>query len=169
MMDLATFMAVAVACAPLADPATSRAVVATESAFNPNAIGVVGGALERQPRSRPEALATARMLRAQGWNYSLGLAQINARNLARLGLDVETAFEPCANLEAMQTVLLECFERAMPRRTSAQRALRAALSCYYSGNFVTGVHDGYVHRVVSASRAAPPAPPPLHHPAKEPS
>ena len=167
MMDLATFMAVAAMCAPLIDPGTARAVVATESAFNPNAIGVVAGALERQPRNLPEALATARMLRAQGWNYSVGLAQINARTLQRLGLDVETAFEPCANLEAMQTVLLDCFERALPRRFSAQRALRAALSCYYSGNFVVGVRDGYVHRVVSASRGVSPASPSLPHPAKE--
>jgi len=152
-MDLATFMAVAVACAPLVDPGTTQAVVATESAFNPNAIGVVGGVLERQPRDRREALATARMLHARGFNYSVGLAQISVRNFAKLGLDVETAFEPCANLQAMQVLLDDCFERASAHETTSQRALRAALSCYYSGNFVTGFRQGYVRRVVKASAA----------------
>ena len=68
----------AAACAPLVHPATAQAlVVEVESGFNPHAIGVVGGALERQPRSRAEALATARRLQRSGWNFSVGLAQIN--------------------------------------------------------------------------------------------
>jgi len=163
-MDLATFMAVAVACAPLVDPGTAQAVVATESAFNPSAIGVVGGVLDRQPRDRREALATARMLHAQGWNYSVGLAQINVRNFAKLGLDVETAFEPCANLRGMQVVLDDCFERASSQEPTGQRALRAALSCYYSGNFVTGFRQGYVRRVVRASAANGNAPASLPQP-----
>ena len=104
---------------------------------------------------RSEALATARMLAAEGWNYSVGLAQINARNFERLGLTVESAFEPCANLTAMQAVLTECFERADARNGSQQRSLRQALSCYYSGNFVTGFQHGYVRKVVrSAIRTA---------------
>jgi hypothetical protein len=32
---------------------------------------------------------------------------------------------------------------------------RQALSCYYSGNFVTGFDHGYVARVVSAARGKP--------------
>ena len=65
-------------------------------------------ALVRQPRTRAEALATARALQAAGWNFSVGLAQINLRNFERLGLSLESAFEPCNNLAAMQTVLVEC-------------------------------------------------------------
>jgi type IV secretion system protein VirB1 len=67
---------------------------------------VVHGALERQPRSRGEALATIRTRwRRQGWNYSVGLGQINVANFERLGLTPESAFDPCANLAAMQAVL----------------------------------------------------------------
>jgi type IV secretion system protein VirB1 len=149
-MDLTSFLALAAACAPLVHPHTAQALVAVESSFNPHAIGVVGGVLERQPRTRAEAVATAHALSRQGWSFSVGLGQINVRNFERLGLEMDTAFEPCRNLAAMQTVLDECHGRAMPNSPSAQHAVRQALSCYYSGNFTTGVRDGYVRRVVAA-------------------
>ena len=103
-MDITTFSALALACAPLVHPATVQALVAVESSFNPHAIGGVGGVLDRQPRSRAEALATARQLRASGWNFSVGLAQINQSNFERFGLTTDTAFDPCENLRAMQAV-----------------------------------------------------------------
>jgi type IV secretion system protein VirB1 len=153
-MDPAVFATLAMRCAPQVDAATARALVAVESHFDPHAIGVVGGVLERQPRSRVEAVATAEHLQAQGWDFSVGLAQINRRNFERLGLSTETAFDPCRNLRAMQAVLAECFDRAAPT-ASPQTALRQALSCYYSGNTVTGFRHGYVQRVVEAAAAAP--------------
>lgn len=148
-MDHATFAMLAAACAPLVHADTARALVMAESSMNPHAIGVVGGALDRQPRRLNEALATASTLQQQGWNFSVGLAQINVRNFGRLGLTALTAFDPCINLRAMQTVLGECFGRA-ERDAPAQTALREALSCYYSGNTVTGFKHGYVRRVTRA-------------------
>ena len=156
-MDASVFLALTLACAPQVHADTARALVSVESAFNPWAIGVVGGALVRQPRHRAEALATAKALQAAGWNFSVGLGQINVGNFERLGLTLESAFEPCANLTAMQAVLSECFDRASGSASKAvdQIALRQALSCYYSGNFVTGFQHGYVRKVVrSAIRAA---------------
>jgi type IV secretion system protein VirB1 len=152
-MDAVTFAALALACAPLVHAGTAQALVKVESAFNPFAIGVVGGALMRQPRHRAEAISTAKQLQASGWNFSVGLAQINLHNFERLGLTLESAFEPCANLAAMQTVLAECFERASlssAGNAASQTALRQSLSCYYSGNFTTGFRHGYVQRVVAA-------------------
>ena len=70
----------------------------------------------------------------------------------------------------MQTVLSECFERAqrkLPRTSRDQAALRAALSCYYSGNFTTGFRHGYVRKVVAAARNPLPISQP--NPVKEPS
>ena len=150
-MDTATLLGFLLSCAPQVDPMTAQALVSVESSRNPHAIGVVGGVLEHQPRNRRQAVATAAALRARGWNFSVGLAQINLHNLARLGLDLETAFDPCANLGAMQQILSECFERsnraAVRAEAPDQHALRQALSCYYSGNFVTGFRHGYVRRV----------------------
>lgn len=100
-------------------------------------------------------MATASQLRAKGWNFSVGLAQINVHNFERLGLSTDTAFEPCDNLRAMQTVLHECFERSASH-AAPQVALREALSCYYSGNFTTGFRHGYVQRVAHAVPLAPP-------------
>jgi len=160
-MDATVFLVLALACAPQVHADTARALVSVESAFNPWAIGVVGGALLRQPRHRAEALATAKALRDDGWNFSVGLGQINVSNFERLGLTVESAFNPCTNLAAMQLVLAECFDRAGGSASKAvdQVALRQALSCYYSGNFTTGFNHGYVRKVLVAARAVPTAPP----------
>jgi len=157
-MDVTSFIALATVCAPLVHASTARAIVSTESTFNPNAIGVVAGSLTRQPRNPQEALATARLLRDQKRNFSVGLAQINVRNLDRFGLSLEDGFDSCKNLQAMQAVLTECFDRADPLAGS-QAALRRALSCYYSGNFTTGFRHGYVDRVVSNARKTARAPP----------
>lgn len=151
MIDLA---ALVLTCAPLVAQDTARALIQVESAGNPFAIGVVGGALVRQPASLPEALATVAALEAAGWNYSVGLGQINKRNFERYGLSPATAFEPCANLTAMQGILGECFSRAS-RRAPQQAALRDAFSCYYSGNFQTGHLHGYVGKVLAARSSQP--------------
>ncbi|MBT9595713.1 MAG: lytic transglycosylase domain-containing protein [Vitreoscilla sp.] len=156
-MDPSSFSALVLACAPLVHPSTAQALVAVESSFNPHAIGVVGGALERQPRNHAEALATVQALQTQGWSFSVGLAQINSRNFERLGLTPDTALDPCQNLSAMQAVLSECLARAA-YGGPGQVALRMALSCYYSGNFVTGFEHGYVQRVARASASGRTAP-----------
>jgi|SRR5580765_8422241 len=152
-MDATTFMALAAVCAPLVHLSTTEAIVSTESTFNPNAIGVVAGSLVRQPRNLEEALATAQALRNRGHNFSIGLAQINVHNLDRFGLSLEDGFDGCKNLQAMQVVLTECFDRAT-LKDGSQAALRRALSCYYSGNFTTGFRHGYVNRVVSRAQTA---------------
>ena len=157
-MDASVFLALVLACAPQVHADTARAVVSVESTFNPWAIGVVGGSLVRQPRHRAEALATAKALQTAGWNFSIGLGQINVGNFERLGLTIESAFDPCTNLAAMQTVLGECFDRARSRVLKSavdQSALRQALSCYYSGDFATGFRHVYVRKVVAAARPIP--------------
>lgn len=132
-------------CTDLAvPPAVMQHVVRVESSFNPYAIGVVGGRLARQPRNLPEALSTVRMLEQGGYNFSLGLAQVNRHNLARQGLDTyEKAFEVCPNLQAGARILAECHGRAGGDWSKA-------FSCYYSGNFVTGFQHGYVQKVLAS-------------------
>jgi type IV secretion system protein VirB1 len=152
-VDAVTFLLLALACAPQVHPDTARAITSVESSFNPYAIGVVGGTLRRQPRTRAEALATIEALQAGGWNYSVGLGQINVGNFARLGLTPRSALDPCTSLTAMQAVLGECYARAAAKNAT-QSALRYALSCYYSGNFTTGLRHGYVRKVVLASATA---------------
>jgi type IV secretion system protein VirB1 len=157
--------ALAMACAPNVHPVTLDALVKHESRRQPYAIGVNGGTrLERQPRSREEAVALARTLMAQGVDFDAGLGQINVRNWGWLKLTAETVFEPCANLQAAQTVLTDCYSRAVKRHQAQQLALQAALSCYNTGNFERGFRNGYVGKVLTqagikipALRSAPPA------------
>lgn len=134
-------------CQDLAVPADiMRHVVRVESSFNPFAIGVAGGHLVRQPRDLREALATVRMLEQRGFNFSLGLAQVNRHNLVKYGLaSYEQAFATCPNLQAGSRILAECHGRSGSNWGKA-------FSCYYSGNFVTGYRHGYVQKIYASMR-----------------
>lgn len=134
-------------CQGLAVPSeVMHHVVRVESSYNRYAIGVVGGRLVRQPKNLPEALATVRMLEGRGFNFSIGLAQINRYNLDKYGLgSYEEAFEPCANLRAGSKILAECYHRA-------GRDWGKSFSCYYSGNFSTGFRHGYVQKIYASLR-----------------
>lgn len=147
----ASFTELARTCAPHVDTQTLAAVVRVESSFNPYAIGVVGGHLQRQPRSYAEAVATAHGLEARGFDFSVGLGQINVRNVRRFGETLETIFEPCRNLRASGAILAQCFARSARQSRDEQGALRGAFSCYYSGNFSTGYQHGYVARVIASA------------------
>lgn len=134
-------------CQGLAVPSeVMHHVVRVESSYNRYAIGVVGGRLVRQPKNLPEALATVRMLEGRGFNFSIGLAQVNRYNLDKYGLgSYEEAFEPCANLRAGSKILAECYHRA-------GRDWGKSFSCYYSGNFSTGFRHGYVQKIYASLR-----------------
>ncbi len=148
------FLLLAEQCAPGVHTDTMRRIVHVESSYNPYAIGVVGGRLERQPRNKNEAMATAEWLERNGFNYSVGLAQVNKHNFSKYGLTLATAFESCPNLHAGGEILKDCFVRANRVRQDEQAALRDAFSCYYSGNFITGYKQGYVLKVVNAGQAS---------------
>jgi len=133
-------------CAPGMEVQTLRSIASVESSFNPFAIGVVGARLQRQPVDLAEAVATSRALTAQGYDYSLGLVQINQKNFAAYGLTIESALDPCNNLRVGGLIFQDCFRRA----GASRHVLGDALSCYYSGNFKTGYRHGYVAKVLAA-------------------
>lgn len=129
------------ACGDLAVPAEiMQHLVKVESSFNRFAIGVVGGRLERQPRTLREAVSTANALRQGGWNYSVGLAQINQSNFEAQGLGSHAvAFGICPNLRAGARILADCQARFGD--------WGKAFSCYYSGNPRVGFTHGYVQKI----------------------
>ena len=137
------------ACTDLAmEPRIMRHVARVESSFNPYAIGVVGGRLVRQPQSLPEAVSTANMLEQKGYNFSVGIAQINRYNLGKYGLSsYQAAFNVCDNVRVGSQILAECYGRSGDD-------LGKALSCYYSGNFTTGFRHGYVQKVFASMQQA---------------
>ena len=143
-------------CAPTVAIETMVALVAHESRQNPFAIGINGGVrLSRQPATKAEAVGVANQLLKMSVSFDLGLAQINSANLPRLGLSVEQAFEPCANLRAAEVVLRGCYDGAASRYGAGQGALQAALSCYNTGGYAKGVANGYVldvYRIATPNR-----------------
>lgn len=157
------FIALAQQCAPTVAPQTMAAVASVESGYNPYAIGVVGGRLERQPGNSAEAVATARQLEADGWNFSLGIAQVNRHNLPKYQIDYAQAFDACTNVRIGSKILEECYVRALKVTPEAQAALHAALSCYYSGNFTRGFKPdvagkpSYVQKVLASAGVTPKA------------
>jgi type IV secretion system protein VirB1 len=135
-------------CPDLAVPReVMQHVVHVESSRNQFAIGVVGGYLARQPSNLEEALAAVRQLKEEGYNFSVGIAQVNRYNLAKYGLTTYAkAFDACANLQAGSRILRECYDRAQD--------WGKAFSCYYSGNFSTGFDHGYVQKIFASIRKA---------------
>jgi len=93
-------------------------------------------------------LATVNALDAGGWNYSMGLVQVNVRNLARYGQSAQGIFEPCTNLRTGSGILKECYAQAIPHFAQAIDAVPAALSCYYSGDLARGA--AYARKVAEA-------------------
>lgn len=167
-LDPAFVLALAAQCAPGVSPPTLLAVARVESALDPLAIGINGPHVRRpRPRHAADAAAQARTLLADSRNIDLGLGQINIRNLARLGLTLEAAFDPCRNLAASALVLREGYRRGAAEVGPGQPALRIALSYYNTGHARRGERNGYVTRVAAKagagqrpSRVTPPSPPP---------
>jgi len=148
MFDLA-----AVDCPGLAETEIMSKIVRVESSGNPFAIGVVGARLQRQPTNLQEAIQTVQYLETAGFNYSIGLSQINRVHFKRLGWegDIKKGFDTCRNLEAGADVYLRCKQGAARSLVadSLDGVIRAALSCYYSGNYFDGEKLGYVGKVLA--------------------
>ncbi len=156
------FNTLAAECASWVAPSTLAAIVRTESGFKPLAIGINGGArLQRQPQSLEEAVATAKWLIANGYNIDMGLGQVNSSNLAKTGLTVEHAFDPCKNLTAAATILTWNYQSASRKTDNQQAALHAALSAYNTGSFTRGFSNGYVGKVIRNANVGQVAPIPL--------
>ena len=143
-------------CAPQVSPVLMRALVRTESASMPLAIGMdrTQGTV-RQPESLSEALATARELAAAGRKFSVGLAQIHVSNVSLYGLTWEQAFDPCQNLAVGQKILWNFYHRATASGYSGVAAIWAALRGYNSGGVDRAISDDYAHRIFAYMSSAP--------------
>ncbi len=148
-------LSLSLACAPMVHPETTLRLIKHESGNNPYAIGINGPyRLSPQPQSHAQAVATAKMLLNAGLSIDLGLGQINSKNLTGLGLTLESVFEPCTTLRAMQVILTSGYAKAMKRHGNTQQALVEALSEYNTGHPVNGVKNGYVAAVVRTPLSA---------------
>lgn len=107
------------ACAPNSDPRFFASIVSIE-ATNPtlgapdtNAIDDDTTRTSYYPQSKPEAVALATNLLAQGHVLDLGVAQVNDSNLAGLGHSVADAFDPCIDLQMGEKILVGGWNTAL--------------------------------------------------------
>ncbi len=169
------FSALIARCAPTVHPETMASVISAESRGHQFAIADAGPVKlpwsERKklvrsfyPTTLDDAVKTAENLIKNGHTVSLGLAQVNDRNLRSFGLTVREVFEPCANLATGGKILTAFYVKAVRKFGTGPAALNAALSAYNSGDWVRGARDGYVSLVYKqlgkplAMRATPAIP-----------
>lgn len=164
ILEAALIASLSLECAPNVAPETMHSLIIQESSGNPYAIGVTETPLVEQPKTKEEAIKTAKSLIDMGANVSLGLGQINHKNFKVLGLTVETAFDYCPNIKAADEILSACYNRATKDGHKDQEALKAALSCYYSNNFRRGMikekeygDTSYVERIAKVNERLVPA------------
>jgi type IV secretion system protein VirB1 len=142
-------------CAPTVHPETMTAVIVTESRGRQFAVADAGPVklpwTQRKYLVRSFNFDTADLavekateLIKNGHTVSLGLSQINDRNLRGLNLSVRDVFDTCTNIAAGAYILTNFYKKATAKFGENTKALRAALSAYNSGNWIRGEQDGYV-------------------------
>ncbi|EFO1626055.1 lytic transglycosylase domain-containing protein [Escherichia coli] len=140
ILTTGAFLALAAQCAPNVHPDTSLDVVRVESGLHQYAIAEIIPKNERvsegksfishYPESKDEAVKIIRRIEERKRKYSVGLMQINSLNFEKLRVTATELLDPCSNLKAYQYIITDCYLRG--------GSLTNALSCYYSGNFITG-------------------------------
>lgn len=151
MLSTTAFLAVAMQCAATVHPDTALDVAKTESGFNPLAIAEIIPKKERRPgdkgvisyfpTNKGDALNIVRQIEAKHRRYSVGLMQITSTNFSKFNVNAESLFSPCTNLSVFEKIIVDCYQRG--------GSLKRALSCYYSGNFTTGLKPEQDYRQTS--------------------
>ncbi|MDR5791706.1 lytic transglycosylase domain-containing protein [Caballeronia sp. LP003] len=153
-------------CAPNVHWSTMSAIVKVESSGKAYALadaGPLNVPYEQRknmvrsyfPSSLDDAAQLARDLISNGHTVSLGLAQVNDRNLSHYGLTIEQALDPCTNLATGAKILSRFYQKASKQFGEGQQALEAAISAYNSGSFERGISNGYVGQVYRAAGYVP--------------
>ena len=155
------FVSLARRCAPGAPADTLLAIARTESALYANAIsinrpnaaarraGYSDGqlVLTKQPNDRIEATNWLHWFLLRRYTVSIGLMQVNSEMAPRFHLKAEQLLEPCTNLRVGATILISVYTDLAREIGEGFSALDAALSCYNTGNSITGFRNGYVKNI----------------------
>jgi type IV secretion system protein VirB1 len=152
----AQFDHLAASCAPGVASDVLRAVASKESHFDPLALHDNTRKITRMSADAKAAAALAQSWIASGDSVDIGLMQINAPNLPRLGLTVTQALDPCLSLAAGAAVLRDAYHQGASQ-AEQQAALLIMLSRYNTGRPLAGLVNGYVGDVIGAAPPAAPA------------
>lgn len=154
-ISVSDFIELAKKCAPNVADMTLASVAMTESGFNRLAVYDNTTGKDGTPATPMEAAALVDKLIAAEHSVDVGLMQINSKNFRRLGLNAETALDPCTSITAAGRLLSENYAGGITH-AQQQASLRGALSAYNTGNTEAGLRNGYVRKVeLAASRFVP--------------
>ncbi len=90
------------------------AIAKVESDFNPYAINVNANGRsikEYYPENKYQAKMVLDYLLSHGYNFDVGIAQINIVNIKRWGLDPYSLLDPCYNLDVSARLLKNLIDR----------------------------------------------------------
>lgn len=161
MLDLTTTIH---QCSPQVSPVTMQAIIRTESGGNPNAIGLNKGFKLKYPASsKNQATAWVNYLEKHQYNFDVGIAQVNIKNIHKYGYKAADALDPCINLKMAGDILLKNYQSAKSQSQNSSEALSKAISAYNTGNFSSGFNNGYVKKVYAAAGNSSDSIPPLTH------
>ncbi|WP_395398618.1 lytic transglycosylase domain-containing protein (plasmid) [Pseudoduganella sp. UC29_106] len=150
-MISAEFIELAQRCAPEVHYVTLARLARNESSFNPYAIALSSrDKLQRQPKTKEEAIATAKELEKRGYRFAGGVLQVHSQHFKSKGVTFDKLFDTCANMTYAQTIFMDCFDAdpgqgALPM----QMRLKRAASCYATGNYIDGFKNGYVRKFLA--------------------
>ncbi len=154
-LSVAEFGQFALRCGPSVAPSTLASIARTESAFEPLSINDNTTGTSGVPATHAIAVQIASKLLEAGHSVDIGIMQINSANFSRLGLTLETAFDPCRSIAAGAAILAGDYDGG-PNHEGQQSALRVAISKYNTGDAQRGFINGYVRKVeLAAGRIVP--------------
>lgn len=146
MIDIPSY---ALTCAPNVAQTTMFAIVKTESRGNVLAIGLNHGKhLLYGPKNLVQANAWVDYLERHNYDFDIGLAQINIKNVHKYGYIAHDMLDPCKNLSLAGLILGKNYKNAKISSKNNREALYKAISAYNTGNFHSGFNNGYVYRVI---------------------
>jgi type IV secretion system protein VirB1 len=147
-LSLATLTTLEARCASGEPETVLTSIARTESRLRPYVIHVNAPHVGiYDPTSREDADTLVRRLTALGWNFDVGLTQVNSRNFHALGVTAEDMLDPCKNLTAAARVLEAGYRQALHASLPGRSILETAYSYYNSGKADRGFGNGYTEAV----------------------
>ena len=146
MIDIPTYIHI---CSPNVAQTTMFAIVKTESHGNALAIGLNHGKrLLYGAKNITQASAWVDYLEKNNYDFDIGLAQINIKNVHKYGYKAHDMLDPCRNLSLASQILQKDYLDAKFKSKNSKDALYKAISAYNTGNYHSGISNGYVSRVI---------------------
>jgi type IV secretion system protein VirB1 len=139
-------------CAVHVAPSTMIAIIKAESNSKPFAVNLNHAKILKQPKNKKQAIKWVEYLDKHGYNFDVGLAQVNIKNIHQYGYKATDALDPCINIKVASNILYEDYLLARKGTHSKQDALAEAISMYNTGNRSDGFYNGYVDRVYKVAR-----------------